>query len=82
MGKQKKEKKKERPRHKCGRPEKTLKIGDRPRNITRALFGLPPLKERHISHEKMGFCYMLTFLMALRYMRPFAFHDSKHRGSP
>ena len=27
-----------------GRPEKPLKIDDTPRNVARALFGLPPLK--------------------------------------
>lgn len=28
-----------------GRPEKPLKIDDSPRNVARALFGMPPLKE-------------------------------------
>lgn len=48
MAKQKKGKQEERPRRKRGRPEKPLKIDDSPRNIARALFGLPPLKEPRI----------------------------------
>ena len=38
-------------KRKRGRPEKPLKIDDSPRNIARALFGLPPLKEPRISPE-------------------------------
>ena len=29
------------PKHKRGRPEKLTKIDDSPRNVTRALFGIP-----------------------------------------
>ena len=33
-------------KRKRGRPEKPLKIDDSPRNVARALFGLPPLKAK------------------------------------
>ncbi len=45
MAKQEKQKQgKAQSKRKRGRPEKPLKIDDTPRNVARALFGLPPLK--------------------------------------
>ena len=34
----------EQPKRKRGRPGKAAEIDDTPRNVARALFGLPPLK--------------------------------------
>ncbi len=48
---QKRREERRRNNRKRGRPEKPLKIDDSPRNVARALFGLPPLKEPHRPSE-------------------------------
>ena len=70
-------------RKRRGRPEKPLKIDDSPRNIVRALFGLPSTKfDRRVICDSLGFgeeIYVVVRRLSAKWCAEPSVHGGKKR---